>query len=83
MEKQDGVVSVGRAQGVKWSHSTIQHPELEGTHMDPLAAHSTAQSQTLWLRAVSQRSQCGAVPCPLPSGAQPSPNPPDPPLMQQ
>lgn len=67
MEKQDGVVSVGRAQGVKWSHSTIQHPELEGTHTDPLAAHSAAQSQTLWLRAVSQRSQCGAVPshCPL------------------
>lgn len=28
-----GVVRVG--QGVTRSHSTLQHPELEGTHTDP------------------------------------------------
>ena len=64
------------------NHRTIDYLELEVTHRDhgvqPLAPHSTTQTQTLWLRAMSQHSlssstqgsaNCSAelVPGPLPS----------------
>lgn len=59
-----------------FQYKITDHPELEGTHTDPqaqhLAAHSTTQTQTLWLRAVSQHSQCGAIPTALGSCAVPT-----------
>ena len=70
---------------VNQNHRIMEHPKLEGMHKgSPSSTLSTTQEHPnpMTESCVAALPVWGCA-IPLPSGAQPSPNPPDPPLMQQ